>query len=38
VLRVILKVRDGMAPGYWWVRCHSCDSAWQVPHYAESVG
>jgi hypothetical protein len=35
VLRVILEVRDGMAPGYWWVRCHSCESGWQVPHYAE---
>jgi hypothetical protein len=23
---------------YWWVECGACDPAWQVPHYAESVG
>jgi hypothetical protein len=22
--------------GYWWVECGTCDTAWQVPHYAES--
>jgi len=39
VLRYILKVRDSMAPGYWWVECGACECAWQVPHYAaESVG
>ena len=38
MLRVILKVKDGAGGDYWWVGCHSCDSAWQVPHYAESVG
>ena len=24
--------------GYWWVQCGACDTAWQVPYYAESVG
>jgi hypothetical protein len=37
VLRVILKVRDGAGGDYWWVECGSCDTAWQVPYYAESV-
>jgi hypothetical protein len=23
---------------YWWVQCSACDTGWQVPHYAESVG
>jgi hypothetical protein len=36
VLKVLLKVRD--RDGYWWVECNACDSAWQVPYYAESVG
>jgi hypothetical protein len=38
VVRVLLRVREGMAPGYWWVECGSCNTAWQVAHYAESVG
>jgi len=38
LLRAILKVRDGAGGGYWWVECGACDTAWQVPHYAESVG
>jgi hypothetical protein len=38
VLRVIFKVKDGMGGDYWWVECGACDTAWQVPHYAESVG
>jgi hypothetical protein len=38
VLRLALKVKDGMGPGYWWVTCQACDVSWQVPHYAESVG
>lgn len=37
-LRYILKVKDGLGPGYWWVECSACDSSWHVPHYAESVG
>jgi hypothetical protein len=39
LLRAILKVRDGMDGGYFWVECGVCDHAWQVPHYAaKSVG
>jgi hypothetical protein len=38
MLRVILKVKDGAGGDYWWVECGACDTAWQVPHYAESVG
>jgi hypothetical protein len=38
LLRVILKVRDGVGGGYWWVECGTCEWGWQVPHYAESVG
>jgi hypothetical protein len=38
LLRVILKVRDGAGGRYWWVECGACDTAWQVPYYAESVG
>jgi hypothetical protein len=34
-LRYILKVKDGLAPGYWWVECSACATSWQVPHYAE---
>jgi hypothetical protein len=37
ILGAILRVRD--REGYWWVWCGTCDTAWQVPHYAaESVG
>ncbi len=39
VLRVLLKVSDGAGGDYWWVTCGSCETGWQVPHYAEeSVG
>jgi hypothetical protein len=38
VLRILLKVKPGLAAGYDWVECGSCDAGWQVPHYAESVG
>lgn len=38
MLRVILKVRDGAGGDYWWVECGGCDTAWQVPYFAESVG
>jgi hypothetical protein len=39
LLRTILKVTDGLDPGYWWVECLDCRCAWQVMHYAaESVG
>jgi hypothetical protein len=37
VLRVLLKVKDGAGGDYWWVECGACDTAWQVPYYAESV-
>jgi hypothetical protein len=33
-LRAILRVRDGAGGGYWWVECGTCESGWQVPHYA----
>jgi hypothetical protein len=38
VLRVILKVKDGAGGDYWWVECGACDTAWQVPYYAENAG
>jgi hypothetical protein len=38
VLRLVLKVAEGANDDYWWVTCSACDFAWQVPHYAESVG
>ena len=38
VLRVLLKVRDGMGGEYWWVECGACEAGWQVPQYAASVG
>jgi hypothetical protein len=38
MLRILLKVTDKGDYGYNWVECSSCDYAWQVPHYAESVG
>jgi hypothetical protein len=38
VLKVLLKVKPGMGPGYDWVECGSCAAGWQVPHYAESIG
>jgi hypothetical protein len=36
VLRVVLKAIE--KDGYWWVECGACDTAWQVPYYAERVG
>jgi hypothetical protein len=33
-----LKVKDGAGEEYGWVSCGACDTAWQVPYYAESVG
>ena len=38
VLRVVPKVKDGAGGNYWWVECGTCDTAWQVPYYAERVG
>jgi hypothetical protein len=38
VLRILLKVEGGAGGNYWWVQCSACDTGWQVPHYAESVG
>jgi hypothetical protein len=37
VLRVLLKVKLGLDEGYDWGECGACDTAWQVPYYAESV-
>jgi hypothetical protein len=31
LLRAILKVQDGAGGDYWWVKCGTCDTAWQVP-------
>jgi hypothetical protein len=28
----------GAGGGYSWVSCGGCDTGWQVPYYAESVG
>ena len=36
MLRVLLKVTD--KGDYDWVEWGACDTAWQVPHYAESIG
>jgi hypothetical protein len=36
VLRLALKATD--KDGYWWVDFSACDTACQVPYYAESVG
>jgi hypothetical protein len=33
LLKAILKVRDGVDGGYWWVQCATCEHGWQVPHY-----
>ena len=38
VLRILLKVKPGVGPGYSWVECGACAAGWQVAHYAESVG
>ena len=38
VLKVLLKVKPGLGEGYDWVECGDCGAAWQVAHYAESVG
>jgi hypothetical protein len=38
VLRVLLKAQDGRCGDYWWGTCGACDTAWQVPYYAERVG
>jgi hypothetical protein len=40
VIRLILDVKDGLEPGYWWVTCRACMTSWQVLHYApaKSVG
>ena len=35
VLKLLLKVTD--KGDYDWVECGSCDAAWQVAHFAESV-
>jgi hypothetical protein len=36
VLRYVLRVTD--KDGYAWVECSACETGWQVPYYAESVG
>ena len=35
LLRAILRVRDGVGGGYWWVQCANCEHGWQVPHYPQ---
>ena len=35
LLRAILRVRDGVGGGYWWVQCATCEHGWQVPHYPQ---
>jgi hypothetical protein len=37
VLKILLTVKPGLAPGYDWVTCAGCEGSWQVPHYAETV-
>jgi hypothetical protein len=36
ILKVLLRVTE--KDGYWWCECAGCQSGWQVPYYAESVG
>jgi hypothetical protein len=38
VLKILLKVKPGLRPGYSWVECGACDAGWQVAHFAERVG
>jgi hypothetical protein len=38
VLKYVLKVKDGAGGSYWWVECGGCDTAWQVPYYAQESG
>jgi hypothetical protein len=38
IIKLILTVRPGMAEGYDWVMCNSCQGSWQVPHYAAQNG
>jgi hypothetical protein len=39
IIKVLLKVRPGLSPGYQWVECGSCQGGWQVLDYAqERVG
>jgi hypothetical protein len=39
VLKILLKVKDGLGEDYWWVECGDCGAGWQVPFFAkESVG
>jgi hypothetical protein len=37
-IRLILDVKDGLEPGYWWVTCRACQTSWQVLHHAAEVG
>jgi hypothetical protein len=34
VLKILLTVKPGLAPGYNWVTCAGCEGSWQLPHYA----
>jgi hypothetical protein len=36
ILRALLKVQDKET--YAWVECGGCNSGWQVPYFAESIG
>jgi hypothetical protein len=35
LLKAILRVRDGVGGGYWWVECSTCEHGWQVSHYPQ---
>ena len=37
ILQAVL-LRTTEKDGYRWVECAGCESGWQVPYYAESVG
>ena len=34
LIKIMLKVRDVADGDYWVVECGSCETLWQVPHYA----
>lgn len=38
VLRLVLNVKDGLEPGYWWVTCLACHASWQVLHHGVESG
>jgi hypothetical protein len=39
IIKLILTSKPGMAEGYDWITCNSCEHSWQVMHFAtEGVG